>query len=154
VTSIHDLLQIACSPDFAHAKLLACVIQQSKPLMCSDTGLFVRMCHTAHVSCHISFEHCAKQLYLQSLPVLADIRIMLYICNEGLADDDVIRAGVVVQLLVPLLHHPPLQTSCYSYYKFVYQTCLNICKEALVACHCKQSLQRYPCFALRAQPSP
>ena len=66
--------------------------------------------------CHSTIEQklLRKQLYLQSLPVLADVQIVLYICNEGLADDDVIRAGVVVQLLVPLLHHPPLQMSFYS----------------------------------------
>ena len=60
VRSIQNLSQIACSPDCASVELLACVKQQSKPLMCSDTGPFVRMCHSARVSCHISFEHCAN----------------------------------------------------------------------------------------------
>jgi len=60
-----------------------------------------------------------QQLYLQSLPVLADVQIMLYVCNEGLAYDDVVRTGVVVQLLVPLLHHPPLQISYFLHYHYI-----------------------------------
>ena len=47
--------------------------------------------------------------HLEGSPVVADVQVMLQVGNEGLADDNIIRAGVVVQLLVPLLHHSSLQ---------------------------------------------
>ena len=44
--------------------------------------------------------------YLQCLPVEADVQVMFQVCQQRFADDDVIRAGVVVQLLVPVLWQP------------------------------------------------
>lgn len=34
--------------------------------------------------------------YLQCLPVEADVQVMLQVCQQGLTNDDVIWAGVVV----------------------------------------------------------
>ena len=47
--------------------------------------------------------------YLQRFPVVADVQVMLQVSYQGLADDNIIWAGVVVQLLMPLFHHSPLQ---------------------------------------------
>ena len=48
------------------------------------------------------------QPYSKRGPVLGDVQVRGEVGQEGLADDDVIRAAVVVQLLMPLLHHASL----------------------------------------------
>ena len=49
-----------------------------------------------------------KQAHVQCIPVRRDVQVSGQVCQEGLADDDVVGRRVVVQLLVPLLHHAAL----------------------------------------------
>lgn len=48
------------------------------------------------------------QSYLECLPIAADIQVLLQVGQQGLTDDDIIGAGVVVKLLMPFLHHASL----------------------------------------------
>lgn len=41
---------------------------------------------------------------------MCNVQVTLQVGYEGLADDNIVRAGVVVQLLMPLLHHASLHS--------------------------------------------
>ena len=64
-------------------------------------------CRPWGVACQGTAFTCL-QSYLQGLPVEADVQVVLQVRQQGVTNDDVIRAGVVVQLLVPFFHHASL----------------------------------------------
>ena len=97
-----------------YAVLCQAPVLSSLITSCQVRQAHIDVLHAAYAQHPVRSGKHMKTSYMQCLPVRRYVQVCLYVSNEGLAYDHVIWAGVVVQLLMPLLHHATLHAELHS----------------------------------------